>query len=56
MMENPHPDINVLMGHYLNEKQLDIVAQKATLPFLQTEYAHSLGLGFGEFEQKWERI
>lgn len=56
MMKNPHPDVNVLMGHYLNEKQLDIVAQHATLPFLQTEYAHSLGLGFGEFEQKWERI
>lgn len=56
MIENPHPDVNVLMGHYLNEKQLDLVAQRAALPFLQTEYAHSLGLGFGEFEQKWERI
>lgn len=56
IIENPHPDINVLMGHYLNEKQLDIVAQKAKIPFLQTEYAHSLGLGFEDFERNWERI
>ncbi len=56
MMTKPHPDIDVLMGHYLSEARLDRVAQEATLPFIQTEYAHSLGLAFGEFEQKWERI
>lgn len=56
MMGGVLPDVNVLMGHYLNDKQLDYVQAHATLPFIQTEYSHSLGLGFGDFEKKWERI
>ena len=35
MMENPHPDINVLMGHYLNEKQLDIVLKRLHFLFFK---------------------
>lgn len=55
MMEDL-PEVDVLMGHYLADVRLDELEEKATLPLVQTEYAHSLGLGFGEFERKWARI
>lgn len=56
MMAKPHPDVNLLMGHYFNPTRLKEVEEKATLPFVQTEYGHSLGLAMGDFQDRWERI
>ena len=50
---NSHVDF--FCGHYLTPEELDIAA-KSSHPLIQTEFSHALGNGFGNFEDRWQRI
>jgi|GEM_PF-802503 len=51
----PSPNANLLMGHYLNDTRLNNAVSKATMPIINTEYAHSLSLAFSDLEAKYAR-
>ncbi len=52
----PSKNVDVIMGHYLNDTRIDAAIKNTRIPIIQTEYAHSLGLAFGDFESKYARI
>lgn len=49
-------NVDILMGHYLNDTRIQQLIEKADRPVIMTEYAHSLGLAFGDLEDKFNRI
>ena len=52
----PSENVDVIMGHYLNDTRIGQAIEKTKKPIIHTEYAHSLGLAFGDFEKKYARI
>lgn len=53
---NPSENVDVIMGHYLSDTRIDQAIKMTKKPIIHTEYAHSLGLAFGDFEAKYDRI
>ena len=49
-------NVDVIMGHYLSDTRIDQAIKMTKKPIIHTEYAHSLGLAFGDFEAKYDRI
>ena len=54
--EHPSENVDVIMGHYLNDARIDQAIKNTTKPIIHTEYAHALGLAFGDFEARFNRI
>ncbi|MBM6992598.1 MAG: hypothetical protein I3J02_04955 [Prevotella sp.] len=52
-VRRPSPFVNVLSDHYGNDGVLRDACARATLPIINTEYAHSFNTAFAELEQKY---
>lgn len=55
-VEKSDENVEILMGHYLNDTRIDQAVAKSQKPILHTEYAHAQGNAFGDFESKFARI
>lgn len=55
-IKRPSKNVDIYMGHYLNDRRIGDAVKTADKPIIMTEYAHSLGLSFGELEDKYARI
>lgn len=53
-IKRPSKYVDVICGHYANDDVLADAVAKSALPIINTEYAHSVGTGFGELEHKYE--
>lgn len=54
--DNPIPEVDLYSGHYLKMHELDVLLPKLDKPLLMTEYSHSNGEGFGNFEKTFARM
>ena len=52
----PSKNVDVIMGHYLNDTRITQAVENTKIPIIHTEYAHSLGLAFDDLEVKYARI
>lgn len=55
-VEKPDENVDILMGHYLNDQRINSAVAKSHKPILHTEYAHAQGNAFSDFESKYARI
>ena len=55
-VENPDGNVDIVMGHYLNDARIDKAVKVSRKPIIHTEYAHSMGNAFSDFEGKFARI
>lgn len=49
-------NVDIIMGHYLNDTRIDQAIKDTRLPIIHTEYAHAQGNAFNEFQPKFSRI
>ncbi|WP_303207842.1 glycoside hydrolase family 2 TIM barrel-domain containing protein [Bacteroides oleiciplenus] len=54
--KKPSENVDIVMGHYLNDARIDQAIKDTRLPIIHTEYAHAQGNAFNEFESKFTRI
>lgn len=52
----PSENVDVIMGHYLNDTRISEAIKNTQKPIIHTEYAHSLGLSFDDLEARYARI
>lgn len=55
-VEKPDENVDIVMGHYLNDARIDQAVKVSRKPIIHTEYAHSMGNAFNDFEGKFARI
>ncbi|MBR1870449.1 MAG: hypothetical protein IJ802_01315 [Kiritimatiellae bacterium] len=53
---HPELDVDINAGHYLSLDRMEDAEQRTTKPIVQTEYAHSCGNGFNDFERSFARM
>ncbi len=56
LLKKQSPNVDIYMGHYLNDTRIQQLIEGADKPVIMTEYAHSLGLSFNDLESKYNRI
>lgn len=49
-------NVDIYMGHYLNDIRMGDLVKYSIKPVIMTEYAHSLGLSFDELENRYKAI
>lgn len=56
LLKKQSKNVDIYMGHYLNDTRIQQLIEDADKPVIMTEYAHSLGLSFNDLEDKFKRI
>ena len=55
-VQKPDENVDIVMGHYLNDTRIDQAVKMSQKPIIHTEYAHAMGNAFNDFEGKFARI
>lgn len=55
-VEKPDENVDIVMGHYLNDTRINQAVKVSRKPIIHTEYAHSMENAFNDFEGKFARI
>lgn len=56
LLKKQSKNVDIYMGHYLNNSRIQQLIDDSDKPVIMTEYAHSLGLSFNDLEDKYNRI